>query len=138
MISAIVLTDGASRSIRGDNWPRSLATSCFIGGEGGIRTLDPLAGTPVFKSQDTLTRATYPHANALFYRMRGSTLCLSIAGNWPMLQLECNCTGLLHRCALLHADLWCDTRCHGSSVRRVNVALRVHPDAVAARREGYA
>ena len=43
------------------------------GGEGGIRTHDPLAGTPVFKSQGTLTRATHPHANAYFSRIPGQS-----------------------------------------------------------------
>jgi hypothetical protein len=44
------------------------------GGEGGIRTHDPLTGTPVFKSQGTLIRATHSRANAFFSRMRDATL----------------------------------------------------------------
>ena len=40
-----------------------------IGGEGGIRTLGPLAGTPVFKSQDPHIRATHAHANTDLPRM---------------------------------------------------------------------
>jgi len=41
-----------------------LLVSIMIGGEGGIRTLGPLAGTPVFKSQDPHIRATHAHVSA--------------------------------------------------------------------------
>ena len=47
-----------------------------IGGEGGIRTLGQLSLTPVFKSQDSLSRATHAHADTDFPRMAPKRLSL--------------------------------------------------------------
>ena len=43
--------------------PQKGPTNDFIGGEGGIRTHDPLAGTPVFKTGAFNRSATSPSGN---------------------------------------------------------------------------
>ena len=51
-------------------------TFILNGGEGEIRTHDPLTGTPVFKPQGTLTREAHSHTNAYFPRIRCVSPCL--------------------------------------------------------------
>lgn len=75
--------------------PKVIPPATCVGGGDGIRTHGRRSPSAVFKSQNTLRRATHAHTDGYYPRIRSVSRYLWIAGSRLTQQVECNCSALL-------------------------------------------